>query len=459
LACEHGIEETISQEANLTERNDDQEEESQKVQIPSVAPVVSFETRPHTLGSDMVLSESSIKEPQRKDSNGDSVLALHVSEGTPTSMPEVQQENVISSQDLTVNLVANVHQDGEDEQAFILTLVEIPTNAVEEFSDTTAQLMPNPLLPAPILIKSVNTEERSDMSFPVTSVGQDTMCLSDSGKDGSEKPPPANLDLISRKRFHYMLDESNHVPPAKKSLLTSGDDCQNYTSEVCSKEMINVSEERGESYKEQGIFPTSGSTHTTPGPQKEQLEPTFQSIGSGSLDKVTDTHIGKSISQLPQDERIVSDKEERTCAASKSEQMDSIPSSSKTPLSRPGRRPLGFLSLICSKNSLESDEPTQVYNKKRLKPLIPIPRKNLKRSNPLTESQKKIQESSDQLPSPRVVDTPSESTGSSATQVSCDPPLPKEECKSGQNRVPEEEPTTVSEYFFSDIFIEVDETE
>ncbi|XP_027945439.1 transcription factor TFIIIB component B'' homolog isoform X2 [Eumetopias jubatus] len=459
LACEHGIEETISQEANLTERNDDQEEESQKVQISSVAPVVSFETRPHTLGSDMVLSESSIKEPQRKDSNGDSVLAVHVSEGTPTSMLEVQQENVISSQDLAVNLVANVHQDGEDEQAFILTLVEIPTNAVEEFSDTTAQLMPNPLLPAPILIKSVNTEERSDMSFPVTSVGQDTMCLSDSGKDGSEKPPPANLDLISRKRFHCMLDESNHVPPAKKSLLTSGDDCQNHTSEVCSKEMINVSEETGESYKEQGIFPTSGSTHTTPEPQKEQLEPTFQSIGSGSPDKVTDTHIEKSTSQLPQDERSVSDKEERTCAASKSEQMDSIPSSSKTPLSRPGRRPLGFLSLICSKNSLESDEPTQVYNKKRLKPLIPIPRKNLKRSNPLTESQKKIQESSDQLPSPRVVDTPSESIGSSATQVSCDPPLPKEESKSGQNRVPEEEPTTVSEYFFSDIFIEVDETE
>nr|XP_025748554.1 transcription factor TFIIIB component B'' homolog isoform X3 [Callorhinus ursinus] len=459
LACEHGIEETISQEANLTERNDDQEEESQKVQISSVAPVVSFETRPHTLGSDLVLSESSIKEPQRKDSNGDSVLALHVSEGTPTSMLEVQQENVISSQDLAVNLVANVHQDGEDEQAFILTLVEIPTNAVEEFSDTTAQLMPNPLLPAPILIKSVNTEERSDMSFPVTSVGQDTMYLSDSGKDGSEKPPPANLDLISRKRFHCMLGESNHVPPAKKSLLTSGDDCQNHTSEVCSKEMINVSEETGESYKEQGIFPTSGSTHTTPEPQKEQLEPTFQSIGSGSPDKVTDTHIEKSTSQLPQDERSVSDKEERTCAASKSEQMDSIPSSSKTPLSRPGRRPLGFLSLICSKNSLESDEPTQVYNKKRLKPLIPIPRKNLKRSNPLTESQKKIQESSDQLPSPRVVDTPSESIGSSATQVSCDPPLPKEESKSGQNRVPEEEPTTVSEYFFSDIFIEVDETE
>lgn len=62
-----------------------------------------------------------------------------------------------------MNLVANEHQDGEDEQAFILTLVEIPTDAVEEFGDATAQLMPNPLLPAPILIKSVNTAERSDM--------------------------------------------------------------------------------------------------------------------------------------------------------------------------------------------------------------------------------------------------------------------------------------------------------
>ncbi|XP_044123450.1 transcription factor TFIIIB component B'' homolog [Neovison vison] len=461
LACEHGIEETaVSQEANLTERNDDQEEESQKVQISSVAPV-SFETRPHILGSDVVLPESSVEEPQGKDSNGDSVLALHMSEGTLTSMPEVQQENVISSQDLTVNLVANVHQDGEDEQAFILTLVEIPTNAVEEFSDTSAQLMPNPLLPAPILIKSVNTEERSDMSvsFPVTSVGQNTICLSDPGRDDSEKLPPANLDLISRKRFHCMLDESDQVPPPKKSLLTSGDDCQNYTSEVCSKEMINASEETGESYKEQGIFPTSGGTHTTPEPQKEQLEPTFQSIESGSLDKITDTHIEKSTSQLPQDERIVSAKEEGTCAASKSEQTSNIASSSKTPLSRPGRRPLGFLSLICSKNSLESDEPTQVYNKKRLKPLIPVSRKNLKRSNPLSESQKKIQESSDQPPSPSVVDTQSENTGSSATQASCDRPLPKEECKSSQNRVPEEEPTTVSEYFFGDIFIEVDETE
>ncbi|XP_058918523.1 transcription factor TFIIIB component B'' homolog isoform X2 [Kogia breviceps] len=454
LASVHGIEETsISQEACLTGRDEVEEGRSAEVQLSSVAPVVSSESRPHTLGLGMGLGESSVEEPLGKDSNGDSVLILHVPE---CSIPEVQQENINNPQDLTV---ANVHQESEDEQAFILTLVEIPTNAVEEFADTTMQLMPNPLLPAPILVKSVNTEERGDISisFPVTSAGQDDMCLSNSGRDDSEEPP-ANLDLVSRKRFHCRLDESDHVPPAKKSSLTLRDDCQKYTSEVCSKELINVLEKTGESYKGQGIFPTSGNTHTIPEPQKEQLEPDFQSIRSKPLDKITDTQ-EKNTSQLPQDEIVVSDKEKRTCAASKSEQMDSITSSSKTPLSRPGRRPLGFLSLICSKNSLESDEPTQVHSKKRLKPLIPVSRQNLKRSNPLNTSQKKTQESSD-LPSPSVVvNTQPKNIDSSATQVSCNHPLPKEECKDVQNQLPEEEPMTVSEYFFSDIFIEVDETE
>jgi transcription factor TFIIIB component B'' len=83
----------------------------------------------------------------------------------------------------------------------------------------------------------------------------------------------------------------------------------------------------------------------------------------------------------------------------------------------------------------------------------------LKRSNPLNESQKKNQEFSDRPPSPSVSNTESQNTAGSATQVSSEPPSLKEKHKSGQKRAPEEEPTTVSEYFFGDIFIEVDETE
>ncbi|KAL4684522.1 hypothetical protein H8959_022216, partial [Pygathrix nigripes] len=414
LACVHGIKGTsISPEVNLTERNENQEESSQEVHMLSVAPVASSETGPCTLGLDRGLGENSVEETQIKDSKGDSVLTLPVPEYTPTSIPEVQQENIINPQDLTVNLVANVPQDGEDEQAFILTLVEIPTNAVEEFTDATAQFMPNPLLPAPILVKSVNTEERGDMSIclPATSVGQDAVGLSISGRDNSKKPPD-NLDLISRKRFQCRLDENDHILPAKKCLLTLRDDCQEYTSEVHSKELTNAFEETGESHKGQNIFPTSGSTLTTPEPQRQQVEPAFQSRGSRSPDACID----KNVPQLPQDEMIVSDKEERTDAAPQSEQMDSRTSSSKAPLSRPGRRPLGFLSLICSKNSLESDEPMQVHSKKRLKPLIPALRQKLKRSNPFNESQKKNQDSSDPLPSPSVINTQSKNISSSATQ-------------------------------------------
>ncbi|XP_030783169.1 transcription factor TFIIIB component B'' homolog isoform X6 [Rhinopithecus roxellana] len=457
LACVHGIKGTsISPEVNLSERNENQEESSQEVHMLSVAPVASSETGPCTLGLDRGLGENSVEEAQIKDSKGDSVLTLPVPEYTPTSIPEVQQENIINPQDLTVNLVANVPQDGEDEQAFILTLVEIPTNAVEEFTDATAQFMPNPLLPAPILVKSVNTEERGDMSIclPATSVGQDAVGLSISGRDNSKKPPD-NLDLISRKRFQCRLDENDHILPAKKCLLTLRDDCQEYTSEVHSKELTNAFEETGESHKGQNVFPTSGSTLTTPEPQRQQVEPAFQSRGSRSPDACID----KNVPQLPQDEMIVSDKEERTDAAPKSEQVDSRTSSSKAPLSRPGRRPLGFLSLICSKNSLESDEPMQVHSKKRLKPLIPALRQKLKRSNPFNESQKKNQDSSDPLPSPSVINTQSKNISSSATQVSCDQPLLKEGHKSAQKRALQGEPTTVSEYFFNDIFIEVDETE
>ncbi|KAK2117979.1 Transcription factor TFIIIB component B, partial [Saguinus oedipus] len=102
---------------------------------------------------------------------------------------------------------------------------------------------------------------------------------------------------------------------------------------------------------------------------------------------------------------------------------------------------------------LESDEPTQFHNKKRLKPLIPALRQKFKRSNPVNESQKKNGESSDPLPSPSVINNQSENISSSATKVSCDQPLLKG-YKSGQKWAPEGEPNTVSEYFFNDIFIE-----
>ncbi|XP_006900108.1 PREDICTED: transcription factor TFIIIB component B'' homolog [Elephantulus edwardii] len=460
LTCAYGIEGTsISQEANLTKRNEAQEEGSQEVQKLSVASTVSSETEIHPLGLDRNLGENSVNEPLREHCSGNSVLTIHEPECIPNSIPEVQQESIFSPQDLAVNLFPNIHQDGEDEQTFILTLVEIPTSEVEGFTNNTAELLPNPLLPAPILVKSVNTEEKGDLSmrFPVTSVCPDVAYLSNSGTDDSEKPS-ATFDLASRKRVLGRLEESDYVPPAKKCSLTSGDDGHKYTSEVFSRELINVFEETGDSYKGRSIFPTSGSTCTTPEPQKGQLESTLQSIGSRSLDSVVVAHNERNAPQLPQDGTLASDRA-KTGVASNSEQMGSKTSSSKTPLSRRGRRPLGFLSLICSRSNLESDEPIQTHSKKRLKPYIPVSRRNLKKSNPPSESQKNPQEPLDPLPSSSVVNTPSENIANLAAQVPSDQPLLKEGSKRDQKQASEEESVSISEYFFNDIFIEVDETE
>ncbi|XP_051028423.1 transcription factor TFIIIB component B'' homolog [Acomys russatus] len=454
LPCVHDAEGTSgSPEAVLSARNEDHEESLPEAQQPGTAIASSGAGLP-TLDSGPGLGESPAEEPLKDNPKGSGVLMPPVPESVPSTIPEVQQEHMINPQDGAVNLFASLQQDGEDEQAFILTLVEIPTATTEGFTDASMQLMPSSLLPAPILVRSGNTVETNDLrSLQATSIVEDAPCASPSGSGDSEQPS-ASLDLTSRKRFRCSPDESIHVPPAKKSSLTPGVDRQECASEVCSKE-LNVFEKTEESCIGQDISPTSENTHTTSEPQKEHSEPTFQETeSSGSLDA-----IGMTMAQLPQDE-VVSDKEAKTDPASNSAQRGSMASSSKPPLTRPGRRPLGFLSLICPKNSLESDEVTQTHSKKRLKPQIPISRRNLKKSNPLNASQKKSPESSAPLSSPCVTEAQSDSAGSSAAaQVSSDQPLQKEKCKNGPKRASEEEVTTVSEFVIDNIFIEVNETE
>lgn len=68
-------------------------------------------------------------------------------------------------------------------------------------------------------------------SLQTTAVVQDTICFSPSGSGDSEKPPP-KVDLISRKRNHCSPDENILVPPAKKSSISPGVDCQESASEV-----------------------------------------------------------------------------------------------------------------------------------------------------------------------------------------------------------------------------------
>lgn len=56
-------------------------------------------------------------------------------------------------------------------------------------------------------------------------------------------------------------------------------------------------------------------------------------------------------------------------------------------LNRPGRKPLGFLSLICKKSSPDVGEDSKGNKEKFQKPQIPASKRSLKRSAPSTEDE------------------------------------------------------------------------
>ncbi|XP_027719977.1 transcription factor TFIIIB component B'' homolog isoform X2 [Vombatus ursinus] len=427
-------------EVKQIEREENQDKESQESQVVSPSPLAK------TISDDISgsLTTTPTGEFPSHSDDGQNLLMTHFAQCTLNNGTEVEQQNVSIPDDIAVNMVADEHQ-GEEEQTFILTLVEIPTDSVEQFAGLSDSLTSGPLLPAPILVKPMNKEQRGDLSY------------GNSMQPSSEKPP-TDLDLTFNETFDHSLEESTSLVAATNlNVSTLGEDCQKITSEVSSEESTSVYRNAaGESYEKQTVVPVLGSTCTIAEPQKtekEQSEPAVQASGPESCEEVTCTQKEENVPHLPPEESVMSDKQERSGATHQLEQR------SKSLFSRPGRRPLGFLSLICSKNNLESEEATPMNSQKRLKPIIPVSRHNFRRPAQLNESKRKKQDPCP-LP-PTSAESPSEaSTVSSSTpQVSCDQSFEEEKCKSDQKMETEEEPTKVTEYFFSDIFMEVDEAE
>ncbi|XP_056587231.1 transcription factor TFIIIB component B'' homolog isoform X3 [Triplophysa dalaica] len=112
-------------------------------------------------------------------------------------------------------------------------------------------------------------------------------------------------------------------------------------------------------------------------------------------------------------------------------QIASVPTSG--PLTRPGRRPKGFLSFISSKSTQAPSGTHRGAKPGHQKPAVNTSRPDRKREAAITVTSTKNPEAMQ----------PSTSTSSTS--------------KTEQNS--EEEPTSVSKYFFSDIFTEVDELE
>ncbi|XP_066566673.1 transcription factor TFIIIB component B'' homolog isoform X2 [Amia ocellicauda] len=138
------------------------------------------------------------------------------------------------------------------------------------------------------------------------------------------------------------------------------------------------------------------------------------------------------------------------------------PPASTTSLVRPGRKPRGFLSLFAKKNTPASPAPSKTTRAAPQRPQFNASRLERKR----TTATAAIDASSDSsiVNSPPAKHRPSTSQSGATSQTisisateSKTSETPKQEVLCATNSENDEGPTKVSEYFFSDIFTEVDE--
>nr|XP_025041013.1 transcription factor TFIIIB component B'' homolog [Pelodiscus sinensis] len=388
------------------------------------------------------------------------------------------QHQHITSTEETCAYSSVVRGDGNEcpeeseEQTFILTLVEIPADS-REYQDASMSLEQalEPLLPAPILLTPVNTSlanmmgEESIGSLTATDDKAATSLDNYTGTEGLQRASIesfANLGQTSLKRHAVDLEESD-TPPAKQTPSTSTED--NLANTYKDSSLKSTNAPRKIAGKTSGKLKTSKkkkrptSTVVSKTSERGQSE-SFQNLGTVLLEESACKCSDELVSGKEQEGKEKETEQESSldiCASGHLGHVESPAASSGTQMPRAGRRPLGFLSLICKSSNAEPGEDAKGNRQRLRKPLIAASSRSLKKTTPSTENTTDTQEScsfpSTSLPSSAEC----ENIGSAAVQISSESSEKQASCAKGQEK--EEEPTRISEYFFSDIFMEVDDSE
>ncbi|XP_056370760.1 transcription factor TFIIIB component B'' homolog [Oenanthe melanoleuca] len=379
------------------------------------------------------------------------------------------QQHCVSSTEET-SVVNNDLRCPEEEQTFILTLVEIPADSKEFDASAMVEQTSEPVLPAPILISQINasetvTEVESIGSF-TTAAGEVAAPLNSSmeTKQLESGVDPVPKLQMAQKQFAADLEE-NDFPPSKKTLSTvavednlettyKGYSIKSTDVPVVTSE--NPFQKTESSGKEKVLTSVLVSESISQLAERSQLE-TLESLGKAPLENPASKKEEEVMSGLTSDRKAEisgQGKQENVHESAQLEHTGSPASSSKTPLLRGGRKPLGFLSLICKKSNSESAEDTKGNRGKIQKPRIVAPKRSLKKSIPSTKDDREscsFPSTSSSVEHEHVAAAAAVTVPS--TNSSEKPPL----CRKDQEK--EGEPTKISEYFFSDIFMEVDDSE
>ncbi|KAM6392200.1 transcription factor TFIIIB component B'' homolog isoform 2-T2 [Rhynochetos jubatus] len=366
------------------------------------------------------------------------------------------QQGCVSSTEET-SVVNDDLRCPDEEQTFILTLVEIPADSKEFDASALLQPTSEPLLPAPILISPINASETSTAEVESS---METKRL----ESASAEPLPNSQTSQKRPASEF---EENDFPPAKKTapaVAVEGNletTYKGYSVKSTNAPVTahgNPFSKTEASAKEEVLTSELVRESLSPLAERSQLE-TSESLKKAPLENSTSRQEEEVMSRTTcnRNAEISGQGTQRDVLESgQAEQTGSLASSSKTPLLRGGRKPLGFLSLICKKSSSESAEDTKGNRGKIQKPWIVTPKRIPKKPTPSTKDDGE----SCSLPSTSTsssVEKEDEAADAAVTvpgdTSSEKPPLhPTEQEK-------EEEPTRISEYFFSDIFMEVDDSE
>ncbi|XP_061874936.1 transcription factor TFIIIB component B'' homolog isoform X2 [Colius striatus] len=378
-------------------------------------------------------------------------------------------QQCISTREET-SAVNDDHKCPEEEQTFILTLVEIPADSKEFDASTLLEHTSEPLLPAPILISPINASETSmtegeSIGSLRTAVDQFAAPLNSSmeNKQSESASVEPVLNLQTTRKRTAAEPEENDFPPSKKTLsavVVEGN--LETTSKACSVKSTNAPiiasgnpfQITEPSAKEK--VPSSVLVSMLPLAERSQLE-TLENLEDALLENSASKQEGMSkLTSNRKAEISEQGKREDGHEYGQSEHTGSLAPPSKTPLLRTGRKPMGFLSLICKKSSSESAEDTKGSRVRIQKPRIVAPKRNLKKPTLATK------DDGESYSLPSTSTSPSVECENVSTDAAVTVPsnkMPEKPPLCGKDQEKEEEPTRISEYFFSDIFMEVDDSE
>ncbi|KAL7988937.1 hypothetical protein Chor_007856, partial [Crotalus horridus] len=334
--------------------------------------------------------------------------------------------------------------DAEEEPEFILTLVEISPDSVECNSVPAALSHGSgELLPPPILFTSDNMDSLEltrDVSVGSIQASVEENAASVTDPTGRELHPSSSEQLVD-------LDLASWKNRKRSSVSIEGSSVSEKTSHTAPIEEYLESSDKGTSHKLQYTPRKAAELQVE---EKEQPQSSLN-VGTVLLGE-TDSEAG-TVSRTPGAGKPETNKEQRFCVAYSSEQSDQVRNTDalpKTSLPRSYQRSLGFLSLICKINP---DEVAAKENSKPLQKTCTSVSENTTEcpASTFKDNNKEIQEYSS-LPTTLLSPSKYESGSCSSAQV-----LPEEEGLAKEQE--KEESIKISEYFFSDIFMEVDDSE